>query len=157
MLIHFEELLTFENIYFWSNLVILPFWLLIIFMPNSRITQILVNSIILPLILASSYVYVIYQGILLEDPILDVLKLYLSLENLYTLFSMDSFLLIFWLHFLSINLFVGLWMARDAVKYNMSRSKVFIPLITVYLTGPLGIVIYWFIRIFYAKRLGFHD
>ena len=27
----------------------------------------------------------------------------------------------------------------------------------VYFTGPLGLVLYWIIRVFYAKRLGFHD
>ena len=44
MLIQFEEYLTFENIYIFSNYGILPFWLLLIAVPNSKITQILVNA-----------------------------------------------------------------------------------------------------------------
>ena len=79
------------------------------------------------------------------------------MDNLYTVFASENFLLIFWLHFLSINLFVGLWISRDAVKYNISRSLALIPLLFVYLAGPIGLVLYWFIRVFYAKRLGFHD
>ena len=157
MLIQFQDYLSFENIYLWVNLGILPFWLMLIIIPNSKFTQILVNSIVLPLILSVAYVYLIYQTILLDGPLLDVFKLYLSLDNLYTVFATESFLLVFWLHFLALNLFLGSWISRDGVKYSMSRGLVSVPLILVYFTGPLGLVLYWIIRVFYAKRLGFHD
>ena len=157
MLIQFQDYLSFENIYLWVNLGILPFWLMLIIIPNSKFTQIFVNSIVLPLILSAAYVYLIYQTILLDESLLDVFKLYLSLDNLYTVFATESFLLVFWLHFLALNLFLGTWISRDGVKYNMSRGLVSVPLILVYFTGPLGLVLYWIIRVFYAKRLGFHD
>ena len=157
MLIQFQEYLTFENIYLWANFGILPFWFMLILIPNSKITRIFVNSIILPLVLATTYVYVIYQAILLDEPISEIIKIYLSLDNLYTIFATESFLLVFWLHFLTLNLFLGSWISRDGVKYNMSRSLVSVPLILVYFTGPLGLVLYWIIRVFNAKRLSFHD
>ena len=157
MLIQFQEYLTFENIYLWTNLGVLPFWLMLIIIPNSKFTQFFINSIILPLILSTVYIYIIYQSILLEEPIIDIFKLYLSLEDLYTLFATENFLLLFWIHFVAINLFLGSWISRDGVKYNMSRSLVFIPLILVYFIGPFGLFLYWIIRVFYAKRLSFHD
>ena len=157
MLIQFQDYFTFENIYLWANFGVLPFWLTLILIPNSRVSQILINSIILPLILASAYVYVIYQSFLLDESIFDILKLYSSLDNLYTVFATESFLVVFWLHFLTLNLFLGSWVSRDGVKYNISRRLVFFPLILIYFTGPLGLVLYWMIRIFYAKKLGFHD
>ena len=157
MLIQFLDYLTFENIYLWTNFGILPFWLMLIIIPNSKVTQILINSVILPLILSITYVYVIYQTVLLDEPIFDIFKLYLSLDNLYTVFATESFLLVFWLHFLTLNLFLGSWVSRDGVKHNMSRGLVSFPLILIYFTGPLGLVLYWVIRIFYAKKLGFHD
>ena len=157
MLIQFQDYLSFENIYLWANLGILPFWLMLIIIPNSKFTQIFVNSIVLPLILSAAYVYLIYQTILLDESLLDVLKLYLSLDNLYTVFATETFLLIFWIHFLALNLFLGCWVSRDAMKYNISRGLVFIPLILIYFTGPLGLVLFWLFRIFYARRLGFHD
>ena len=157
MLIQFQDYLTFEKIYLWANFGVLPFWFMLIVIPNSKITQIFVNSIILPLILASTYVYVIYQAILLDEPMLEVFKIYLSLDNLYTVFATENFLLVFWIHFLALNLFLGSWVSRDGVKYNMSRNLVSIPLIIIYFTGPLGLVLYWFFRVFYSKRLGFHD
>ena len=157
MITQFADNLTFENIYLWINFGILPFWLMLIVIPNSRITQIFVNSIVLPLILAATYVYVIYQAILLDESIFDIFKLYSSLDNLYTVFATENFLIVFWIHFLSLNLFLGSWVSRDAIKYNMSRGLVAVPLILIYLTGPLGLVLYWLLRVFYAKRLGFHD
>ena len=157
MLIQFIDYLTFENIYLWANFGLIPFWLMLIIIPNSKVTQILINSVILPLILSAAYAYVIYQTILLDDPVLDVFKLYLSLDNLYTLFATESFLLVFWLHFLTLNLFLGSWVSRDGVKYNMPRKLVFVPLILVYFVGPIGLVLYWMIRVFYAKKLGFHE
>ena len=157
MLMQFQNYLTFEYIYLWTNFGILPFWLMLIIIPSSKFTQFFVNSVILPLILSITYIYIIYQAILLDEPIVDIFKLYLSLDNLYTIFATESFLLIFWLHFLTLNLFLGSWISRDGVKYNMPRGLVFIPLILVYFTGPLGLVFYWIIRVFYAKKLGFHE
>ena len=153
----FQNYLTQENIYLWTNFGILPFWLMLIIIPNSKFTQFFVNSIILPLILSATYIYIIYQALLIDDPIFDVFKLYLGLDNLYILFATESFLLVFWLHFLALNLFLGSWISREGIKYNIARSLVFAPLILVYLTGPLGLVLYWLIRVFYAKRISFHD
>ena len=157
MLMQFQNYLTFENIYLWTNFGILPLWLMLIMIPNSKFTQFFVNSIIVPLILSATYTYIIYQAILMDEPIFDFFKLYLSLDNLYTLFATESFLLVFWLHFLALNLFLGSWISRDGIKYNMPRSLVSLPLILVYFAGPLGLVLYWIIRVFYAKRISFHD
>jgi len=157
MLIQFQEYLTFENIYLWTNLGILPFWVLLITVPNSKLTQFFINSIILPLILSVTYIYILYQILLLEESIISYFKVYISLEDLYIIFSNEGFLLTFWLHFIALNIFIGSWISRDGVKYNIHRGLVSLPLILVYFTGPLGIVLYWMIRIFYAKRITFHD
>ena len=157
MLVEFQDHVTIENIYLWVNFGILPFWFMLIIIPKSRITQIFVNSILVPLILSIAYVNIIYQAILLDEPLMDIFKLYLSLDELYTVFATESFLLVFWLHFLALNLFLGSWVSRDGLKYNMSRNLLFVPLILIYFTGPLGLLLYWLFRVFYAKKLGFHD
>jgi hypothetical protein len=143
--------------FLWINFGILPFWLMLIFIPNSKLTQFFVNSIVIPLILAGAYGYTIYQSILLDVPILDFFELYFGLDNLYTIFSTESFLLVFWLHFISLNIFLGSWVSRDGVKYDISRKLMIVPLVLIYFTGPIGLVLYWFIRVFFAKRLSFHD
>ena len=157
MLFQFQEYLTFENIYLYSSFGVLPFWLLLIFIPNSKITQIFVSSIILPIILSTAYIYVLYQSILLDEPFFDVFKLYLSIDNLYTTFATESFLLFFWIHFLALNLFLGSWVSKDSIKYNIPRKVTFFPLILIYFSGPVGLVLYWFFRIFYSKKIALHD
>jgi hypothetical protein len=93
----------------------------------------------------------------MEELFFSIFKLYLSADELYALFSTESFLVIFWLHFIALNLFLGSWMANDATKYNIARFIIVISIILTYFTGPLGLVFYWVIRVFYAKRLSFHD
>ena len=94
---------------------------------------------------------------LLDENILDSLNIYIGLEGLNYLLSNEVFLLIFWVHFLAINLFLGSWVSRDALKYNIPKFFSAISLILIYFTGPIGLVIYWFIRIFFAKKIGLYD
>ena len=157
MLTQFQDYLTFESIYIWTTIGVIPFWLMLIFIPSSRITQIFVNSIFLPLILGALASYVIYMVVLLDESLLDIFHLYFSLESLYTIFAVEGFLLIFWLHFLALSLFLGSWASRDGIKYNIPRSILVFFLILIYFTGPVGLVFYWMIRVFYSKKLGFHD
>ena len=157
MLTQFQDYLTFENIYIFSSFGVMPLWLMLIFIPNARITQILINSVIIPLVLSVTYIYVLYKGILLDESLIDIFKLYISLDNLYTIFAIENFLLVFWIHFTALNLFLGSWVSRDSYKYNMKKKLTFVPLILIYFSGPLGLVIYWMLRIFYSKKLGFHD
>ena len=100
------EFLTYENIYLLANWGVLPFWLLLIILPNHFITKFFVQSIIAPLLLASAYCFIAYN-IFLEGNIFDGFELYYGLDELYSMFSNEAFLLIFWLHFLAISLFVG--------------------------------------------------
>tara|TARA_A100000164_G_C21361149_1_gene519811 strand:+ start:7 stop:477 length:471 start_codon:yes stop_codon:yes gene_type:complete len=156
MINNFEEYLTLENIFFFSNWGVIPFWLLLIFAPNNTLTRFLVHSILIPLLLGIAYIFIVYQ-IYLNNNFLDGFGLYLGLENLYAVFSDENFLLIFWLHFLSLSLFVGAWIARDSTRYSIPKILTVLSLITTYFTGPLGIFLYWVIRIFFAKKISLNE
>ena len=156
MINNIELYLTNENIYLLANWGILPFWLMLIFAPNSSFSKIFVHSVIAPLILSLAYILVAYK-IYLEGNIFEGFNLYFGLESLYSVYSDESFLLIFWLHFLSISLFSGAWIARDAFKYMVPRVLMIFSLIITYFAGPLGLFFYWFIRIFFAKKITFND
>ena len=148
--------LTYENIYYISNIGVIPFWLLLIFIPGHIITKFFVKSVIIPLLLSTAYIFIAYQ-IYITENIFEIFNLYLGLDELYSLYSNEGFLLIFWLHFLTINLFAGNWIANDAMTYSVSKPLVIISLITTYFTGPLGLVLYWLIRIFYSKKINYYD
>ena len=84
-------------------------------------------------------------------------NLYLGIENTSNLFSDNTFLMMFWIHFVSINLFTGGWIVKDAQKLSISKIFLIFPLILTYLIGPLGLFIYWLIRIFFAKNINLYD
>ena len=148
--------LTSENIYLLANWGVIPFWLMLLTIPNQPITKILVNSVIVPLILASAYVYLAYK-LYLDGEVFDVFQLYFGLDNLYSIYSNEIFLLIFWLHFLSISLFIGSWISRDAQRYMVPKILTMLSLILTYFSGPVGLVFYWIIRIFFARKISFYE
>ena len=150
------DLLNYDNIYLIANYGVLPFWLLLIILPTHGLTNFLVQSIFVPFILASTYCFVAYN-IFIDENILDSFELYLGLDGLYSMFANENLLLIFWLHFLAISLFAGAWIARDSKKYFIPKIITVPTLVLTYFTGPIGLVIYWFFRIFFAKKISFND
>tara|TARA_B100001059_G_scaffold188335_1_gene190706 strand:+ start:252 stop:722 length:471 start_codon:yes stop_codon:yes gene_type:complete len=150
------SLLSFENIYLIANWGVIPFWLLLIFLPKHQITNFFVQSIIIPLLLAAGYAFLSYN-IYLDGNILGGFELYNGLDGLYSMFSSEALLLVFWLHFLAISLFAGSWIVRDSKKYFMPKIVTVPSLVLTYFTGPIGLVFYWFIRIFFAKKISLND
>ena len=147
---------TSENIYLIANWGVIPFWLLLIFFPHNKITSFLTQSIIAPILLAIGYSYLAYS-LYLEGNIFDSFELYSGLDGLYSIFANEVLLLVFWLHFLSISLFAGAWIVRDSRKFFIPKIIIIPSLILTYFTGPIGLVFYWFIRIFFAKKISFND
>lgn len=156
-LIKFQDYFTFEVIYLWANLIVLPLWILLMFLPNSNLSKVLINSITIPLLFSIAYIYAAYQIFLMEIPIYNAFDLYQGIDELYALFADEGFLLIFWLHFLAINLFVGSWIARDGVRNSIVKKVIFFPLIVTYFAGPVGLFLYWIIRMIFARRLSFNE
>jgi len=150
------ELLTYENIYLVANWGVIPFWLLLIFVPNHQLTNFLAQSVIVPLLFAISYAFLSYN-IFLDGNIFDGFELYNGLDGLYSMFANEALLLVFWLHFLAISLFAGSWIVRDSNRYFIPKIVTVLSLVLTYFTGPIGLVFYWFIRIFFAKKISFND
>ena len=150
------SLLTFENIYLLANCGVIPFWLLLVVLPNHQVTNFFIQSIIVPLLLGTCYVYLSYN-IYLDGNIFSGFELYRGLDGLYSVFSNESLLLVFWLHFLSISLFLGAWIVRDSRKFFIPKIVTIPSLVFTYFTGPFGLIFYWFIRIFFAKKISFND
>ena len=148
---------TIEMLYFWVNLGVLPFWFLIIFFPQSQLCKYIATSIFPIFLLSIAYSFVLYKSYLNTYDFLGNFNLYLGIENVTNLFENNLFLLLFWVHFVSINLFVGGWVVKDSQKFLINKFLIALPLIIIYLIGPIGLFIYWIIRIFYAKRLSLYE
>ena len=155
-----EQILAFftlDIIYLWLNFGVLPFWFILIFFPQSKICKIFVTSVFPLLILAVINVYLIFQIYKTGYNLLDNFNLYLGFNELKDLFLDKNFIILFWIHFLSINLFCGSWIVSDSRNFNASKILIFFPLIVTYFVGPLGVIIYWIMRIFLAKSISLYD
>ena len=148
---------TIEMIYIWLNLGVLPFWFVLIVFPRSKICSVFTTSIFPISILTAVYCYLLYKFFQNGYDFISNFELYLGLNKLTNLFSDNTFLLLFWIHFLTINLFCGSWIVKDSQKFDINKFLITFPLILTYLIGPLGITVYWMIRIFYAKKINLYD
>ena len=148
---------TIEILYYWVNLGVLPFWLLLIFFPQSQLCRYFVTSIFPIFVLSGAYIFILYKSFLSGYDFYSNFNLYLGINEISNLFSDETFLIMFWIHFISINLFTGGWIIKDSQKFSINKIILIIPLIVTYLIGPLGLFIYWLIRIFYAKSINLYD
>ena len=148
---------TTEMFYLWVNIGVLPFWILIVFFPQSHLCKYLATSIFPIFLLSAAYIFILYKAYLGSFDFANNFSLYLGLSSISELFRDDYYLLMFWTHFVAVNLFIGGWILKDAQKIYVNKILLAFPLIVTYLIGPFGIFIYWIIRIFYAKRLNLYD
>ena len=146
-----------EVIYLWLNIGMLPFWFLLIFLPETKFCKIFVTSIFPLLILSIIDLYLIFEIYKSGFNLFDGFNLYLGLDELSNIFSDKNYIILFWIHFLAINLFCGSWIVRDSQKFNIPKFLTFIPLVLTYFIGPLGIFVYWLIRIFFSKKIDLYD
>ena len=148
---------TVDMLYYWVNLGVLPFWFILIFFPQSRLSKYFITSIFPILILSGAYIFILYKSYLNSYDFVNNFSLYLGIDKLSNLFEDNFYLMIFWIHFISINLFTGGWIVNDSQKFSVNKILLAIPLIVTYLIGPIGLFLYWLIRIFYAKNLSLYD
>ena len=148
---------TIETLYMWINLGVLPFWFILIVFPQSHLSRIFVTSIFPFFILSGVYIFILYKSYLIGFDFVGNFGLYLGLNELSRLFEDHLYIMIFWTHFIAINLFIGGWIVKDSQKFSINRVLLALPLIVTYLIGPIGLFLYWIIRIFYAKRISLYE
>ena len=90
---------TIEMLYYWINFGVLPFWMILIFFPQSSICRYFVTSIFPIFILSGAYVFILYKAYLNSYSFDNNFNLYLGINNISELFSDKIFLLMFWIHF----------------------------------------------------------
>ena len=146
-----------EMIYIWLNFGIIPFWFMLLFFPQTKLCKVFVTSVFPLIVLASIDIYVLFQIYKNGFNFFDIFNLYMGIDELLNLFLNKEYTIVFWIHFLAINLFCGSWIVRDYLRINMPKFLAFIPILLTYFLGPLGLVVYWFVRIFYYKKITLYD
>ena len=97
---------TIEMIFLWLNLGVLPFWLILVFFPQSQICRVFITSIFPFIILSFAYGYLTYVLFNEGYDFIRNFELYLGLDSISYLFNDKSFLILFWTHFYLLIYFV---------------------------------------------------
>jgi hypothetical protein len=107
--------MTPERLFSLCNSFAVVGWLVLVFTGRMRWAARLVSGVIIPLIIAILYVYLIAahfgktQGG------------FRTLDQVATLFSNRWLLLAGWIHYLAFDLFIGSWQVRDALMLGISH------------------------------------
>ena len=131
-----------EALFNLSNLIVLPFWLLMILLPLWRWTQ-RIMATLWPIIALS----VIYAALLLSQiggaagSLLNP-----TLDGIAALLSTPAGAAAGWVHFLAFDLFVGRWAYLDSRERGISVWLVSPTLFFIFMAGPLGLLLYLTVR-----------
>ena len=76
-----------------------------------------------------------------------------TIEGVRSIFASDAGVVIGWTHYLAFDLFVGLWIARDADHKGIHRVIQLPILFFTLMAGPLGLALWLIIREPAARRM----
>lgn len=122
----------------------LPFWSLLVFAPRWRWTQRLVHTALVPLVFGGAYLaslFTIEHGALTD------------IHAAVSLLSKPWAVVVIWAHAVSLDLFTGAWLARDARRQGIRHLYVVPCLVGTLMYGPAGLVAYLLIRALLRRKL----
>jgi hypothetical protein len=128
--------------------LVLPQWLLMIFLPKWHVTKWLVRSKLIPVLLAIVYgIYIIPQ----LSP--GLFQSFNSLNGVQQLFTQEQAMLAGWVHYLAFDLFIGGWMWQNAQGRHVPHYLLIPSYLLTFMVGPLGLLFYLTARVFYPPQI----
>jgi hypothetical protein len=140
-------------LYVLVNLIPLPFWLLMIVLPNRDITRRVVSTYTVFLVLGVLYVLTLIGAALalLTAPRSAPPDL-TTAEGLAALFANPLGALVVWLHMLTMDLLAGQWIYHEAQRLHAPRLLVSVILALAFMFGPFGVFVFVLWRALAAQR-----
>ncbi len=137
-----------DRLFSFSNLLVIPFWALMIVLPRWRWTERIIRSPLIVVPPALMYAALVVPQIRplfaqLSNP---------SLRGVAELLGTPEGATIGWIHFLAFDLFVGRWAYLDSRKRQISAWLMAPVLFAILMFGPLGFVIYLAVRMLRAPQ-----
>jgi hypothetical protein len=118
-------------------LIISPFW--------SSFDKFLIGVVIT--LFAIVYGWLIFEVFRPED-----FQKFGSLNGVMELFTNKTAVTAGWVHYLAFDLLTGIWIKKNAQKYNINHLILVPCLLLTFMLGPIGLLLYLLIRIFKTKR-----
>jgi hypothetical protein len=129
-----------DTLFLILNLVLHPAWALLVFAPRWRLTQRLVQSVVLPVALGLFYLVMVLTVDWPEGAGGH------NLQAAMKIFATPWGTLAAWVHYMAFDLFVGAWEVRDAIRRKVPHLAVVPCLVLTLMYGPAGFLLYLVIR-----------
>ncbi len=131
-----------ETLFSFSSLLVMPFWLLLIFLPRWRLTE---------RVMAGPWVAVpaaLLYAVLVLPRFVELFTAVLNptLSGVTALLGDPAGAVIAWAHFLAFDLFVGRWVYLDGRSRGISAWITSPILFMVLMLGPIGFLLYLLAR-----------
>ncbi len=138
--------MSYETIFSICNTAVLPGWLLLAILPRWKWTARLITSVIIPMLLGLVYLYLVVTQFGRTEGGFG------SLSQVQQLFQNPAMLLAGWIHYLAFDLSIGSWEVRDAQRLGLNHLLVIPCLALTFLFGPIGLLLYFLIRLAAKKQ-----
>ena len=133
--------MTASEVFSIANMMAMPMWVLMILLPNWKITRWLIDFKLIPLLLA--LIYAVYIIIAIQTGGgMD----FGSLESVMALFTEENAVLAGWVHYLAFDLLVGMWMLDQNQKLEIHRAWMAPCLLGTFMLGPVGFLLFMILR-----------
>ena len=136
--------MTADTVFTIANDGILVFWLLLIVAPRRRVTELLVHSAAIPIVLGLTYTWLISRVLFFGEA--PAGASFSSLAGVMAFFTSPVAATAGWIHYLVFDLFIGAWQTRDAHARGLSHLAVIPCLVITLLAGPVGLLLYLILR-----------
>jgi hypothetical protein len=137
-----------QQIFSIANFIALCSWLLLVVLPGKKWVAHTVAGIAVPAMFAVLYTALI----VLHFPSAE--GGFSSLPDVAALFNNPWMLLAGWIHYLSFDLLVGTWEARDSRERSIPHLLLVPCLVLTFLFGPAGWLLYLGVRSVSARTVG---
>nr|WP_137676179.1 ABA4-like family protein [Parerythrobacter lutipelagi] len=138
------------------NVIAIVCWIGLTFLPRwpTLLAFILYCGVGLLCLVYAVFLFSIVAGWL--DPVgpADAAANFSTIEGVRGIFLSDGGVTVGWTHYLAFDLFVGLWIARDADAKQFNRIVQAPVLLATFLAGPLGLLVWLIVRERRARKLG---
>jgi hypothetical protein len=134
-----------------GNLVATAGWLLLIagcLVPRMRTMAFKLSGLAIPALLSVAYLGLMYVVFASADAPIGVN----SLDSVRALLGTPEGAVTGWFHYLAFDLFVGGWIARDAIARGLGAWWLPPVLLATFIAGPVGLIVYLAIRTVWGRR-----
>jgi Domain of unknown function (DUF4281) len=146
-----------ESLFSLTNVLALLGWTLLVLFPRKPLTH---SAILYLGVGLLCLIYTVCFALFLTDSVDPGVQPgagemgFSTLAGIRAFFLRDAGVVIGWTHYLALDLFTGLWIARDADAKGFPRLAQAPFLIATYLAGPIGLLAWLAVRERAARRLG---